>query len=74
MTKEEGIDDPIEEGDEEDDAERIEEVEIRDGDFGGREEGLKGEVHLAALVLGGGAHLFVLDWDCGLCVGGGERS
>lgn len=58
---EEGVDDPVEEGDEEDDAQRVEEVESGDGDFGGGEEGLEGEVHLAALVLEGGAHLSVLD-------------
>lgn len=65
MPKKERVDDSVEKGDEEDDAERIEEVEGRDGDFGGGEEGLEGEVHLAALVLEGGAHLFVLDWGCG---------
>lgn len=58
MAAEEGIDDAIEEGDEKDDAEGVKKVECRDGDFGGGEEGREGEVHLTALVLEGGAHLF----------------
>lgn len=64
MAVEEGVDDAVEKRDEEDDAERVEEVESGDGDFGGGEKGLEGEVHLAALVLEGGAHL--LDFRFGV--------
>jgi len=41
VASEEGIDDAIEEGDEKDDAESVKEVECRDSDFSGGEEGLE---------------------------------
>lgn len=68
VAKEEGVDDPVEERDEEDDAEGVKEVEGGDGDFGGGEEGLEGQVHLTPLVLEGGAHLSRL--GLGVCVCG----